>query len=162
MSLFNGMKDKLGFGSKPEWQDDDYTDDANGDYGYDDGGYADDGYSEGGYDDSGSGSGSGSVVSFDAYNPHNFDNVKISSENEPRVASYDDLGKSRYSSRSSSSYGSSRSGLRPCARSVHGVRPAGPTAATPGLRAPRVRVAPGRRATPRSSTSRRPRAAAAT
>lgn len=118
MSLFDGMKDKLGFGNKPEWQDGDYQDgdyqdDGSGGYGYgEDAGYSDDGYSDEGYagDSAGAGSHSSSVVSFDAYNPSNFDNVKISSESEPRVASYDDLGKSRFSSRSSSGYGSSRSG----------------------------------------------------
>lgn len=120
MSLFDGMKDKLGFGNKPEWQDDDYQDDNSDGYGYDDkdgyddgydnGGYADEDYEDDGYSD-GSGSSSShshSVVSFDAYNPSNFDNVKISSERSPRVASYDDLGKSRYSGSSTRSTGNVR------------------------------------------------------
>ena len=112
MGLLNGMKDRLGFGHKPEWQDDGYDDgydqgydDQSYDDGYADGGY-DQGYDDGGYDDGyDQGSGSGRVVSFDAYNPDNFENVTLSSDREPRVASYDDLGSSAsggYSSRSSS------------------------------------------------------------
>ena len=108
MGLLNGMKDRLGFGNKPEWQDDGYADDGYADDRYADAGYADDGnavdgYADDGYADGGYGNG-GRVVSFDAYNPENFENVTLSSDREPRVASYDDLDSSAvgYSSRSSS------------------------------------------------------------
>ena len=123
MSLLDGMKDKLGFGSKPEWQDDypddGYVDDGYADDGYvDDGSYADDGYADdGGYADEQEG---GRIVSFDAYNPDKFEHVKVASSSTPRVASYDDLGTSRSSTRNygrsvgtssaRSSYGSSHSG----------------------------------------------------
>ena len=46
MSLFDGVKGKLGFGNKSDWQDDGYND--QGGQGYDD--YQDDGYDDG-YDD---------------------------------------------------------------------------------------------------------------
>ena len=78
MSLFDGMKDKLGFGNKPEWQVDDYDD-------YDEQFDAD---ALGGDDAS---QGSGSVIAFDAYNPANFENVTLSSDADVRVASYDTL-----------------------------------------------------------------------
>lgn len=115
MGLLNGMKDKLGFGTNPEWTDD-YADDgyydeqapydAQGGY---DGGYADEGYDQGGYADEGYDGGyadgahdSGRVVSFDAYNPDNFENVKVSTDRDLRVASYDDLGSTPLSSPRSS------------------------------------------------------------
>lgn len=108
MGLLNGMKDKLGFGNKPEWQDDGYADDGYAEGGYVDDGYVDDGYADDGYADDGYAgngyAGTGRVVSFDAYNPENFENVTLSSDREPRVASYDDLDSPAggYSSRSSS------------------------------------------------------------
>lgn len=106
MGLLDGMKDRLGFGGKPEWADDagEYYDDAAYDDRYDD--YADDGVDDG-YD-----TGRHEVISFDSYNPENFEHVTISSRRQPRVATYDDKGSSRssrgYSSRgASSSYGRS-------------------------------------------------------
>ena len=114
MGLLDNVKGKLGFGSKPEWQDDGYDDgyasdgyEADGyesgsyDDGYGSDGYGSDGYTDG-YEDR---SGNGRVVSFDAYNPDNFEHVTVSSDRKPRVASYDDLSSgsaSGYSSRSRS------------------------------------------------------------
>ncbi len=101
MGLFGEMKDKLGFGDKPEWQEDE-LDPA-----------ADDYPPEGDYDDFGnpvedSPSGSADVIAFDAYNPDKFENIRIDSGREPRVASFDDDASSGgYSSRKSG-YGSSR------------------------------------------------------
>ncbi len=100
MGLFGEMKDRLGFGDKPEWQEDE-LDPAADDYPPD----AD-------YDDFGnpveSSAASADVIAFDAYNPDKFENIRIDSGREPRVASLGDDGASGgYSSRKSS-YGSSR------------------------------------------------------
>lgn len=104
MSLLDGMKGKLGFGNRPEWQDEDeYYADDNGEY-YDDG-YYDEGVEEP-VDE-----GRHEVVSFDAYNPENFEHVTLASDRQPRVAPIDGYDSKRPSSgpiypssRSSSSY----------------------------------------------------------
>lgn len=107
MSLLGGMKDRLGFGGKPEWADDEaeyYEDDVMYDDDYDD-------YEDSGIDDRRGTSRRNEVISFDSYNPSNFEHVTLSSDRKPRVASYDSLdapARSRgYSSSrsSSSSYG---------------------------------------------------------
>lgn len=108
MSLLGGMKDRLGFGGKPEWADDEaeyYEDDVMYDDEYDD-------YGDTGIDDRRGGtSRRNEVISFDSYNPSNFEHVTLSSDRKPRVASYDSLDSSArargYSSSrsSSSSYG---------------------------------------------------------
>lgn len=105
MSLLGGMKDRLGFGGKPEWADDEdgyYEDDAIYDEEYDD--YGDPDPAEG---RRASGNRRSEVISFDSYNPSNFEHVTLSSDRKPRVASYDSLDSSArqrgYSSRSSSS-----------------------------------------------------------
>ena len=105
MSLLGGMKDRLGFGGKPEWADDEdgyYEDDAIYDEEYDD--YGDSDPAEG---RRASGNRRSEVISFDSYNPSNFEHVTLSSDRKPRVASYDSLDSSArqrgYSSRSSSS-----------------------------------------------------------
>ena len=86
MSLLDGMKDKLGFGNKPEWADDEgyYDEGAEYDEGYDDYVDGDDG---GGYDSGGR----HEVISFDSYNPENFEHVTLASDRKPRVASYDNI-----------------------------------------------------------------------
>lgn len=93
MSLLGGMKDKLGFGNKPEWADDDeeYYDDTE----YDE---ADDGN----YDEGDEANDRHEVISFDSYNPENFEHVTLASDRKPRVASYDSFD----SQRSSRGYGS--------------------------------------------------------
>lgn len=103
MSLLGGMKDRLGFGGKPEWADDEaeyYEDDAMYDDDYDD-------YADSGADDRRGAVRRNEVISFDSYNPSNFEHVTLSSDRKPRVASYDSLdvsARSRgYSPRSSSS-----------------------------------------------------------
>ena len=105
MSLLGGMKDRLGFGGKPEWADDEdgyYEDDAIYDEEYDD--YGDPDPAEG---RRASGNRRSEVISFDSYNPSNFEHVTLSSDRKPRVAFYDSLDSSArqrgYSSRSSSS-----------------------------------------------------------
>jgi FtsZ-interacting cell division protein YlmF len=81
MSLLDGMKDKLGFGNKPEWADDEeYYDDAEYDEGYDEK-----------YDDEEDPDNRHEVISFDSYNPENFEHVTLASDRKPRVASYDSL-----------------------------------------------------------------------
>lgn len=120
MSLLDGMKDRLGFGGKPEWADDEYYDDDvmyDDEYDdYDDTGYGDSGYNDDGYgeDRYGSRRGSGTgrhrseVIAFDSYNPNNFEHVTLSSDRKPRVASYDNLEVQRssrgYMPRPASSY----------------------------------------------------------
>lgn len=114
MSLFGGMKEKLGFNERPEWQDEDDYADQDDSYGYQDeenyDEYGDEGYSE---DEQG---GSGQVLSFDAYNPSNFEHVTPVSDKAPQVASYDSLdtaSSTRYGSRYGSRAGSSsRAGSR--------------------------------------------------
>ncbi len=86
MGLFGGVKDKLGFGNKAEWEEDEY-------------GAPQDGYAEQ-YDDFGdAGASSDNVVAFDAYDPNKFENIRINSKKEPRVAGYDSLGSSAGDSR---------------------------------------------------------------
>ena len=106
MSLFDGVKDRLGFGSKPEWQEDEYVD---GQEPYEE---------DGAYDDFGNPiedtGAADKVIAFDAYNPDKFENIRMDPGREPRVAGYgEDAGVSggyaaRRSSRASS-FGSSRS-----------------------------------------------------
>lgn len=102
MSLIGGMKDRLGFGGKPEWADDEeyYDDDIIYDDEYDD--YSDSGYEE----RRGTSRNRNEVIAFDSYNPNNFEHVTLSSDRKPRVASYDNL---EVASRSSRGYSSSRS-----------------------------------------------------
>ena len=83
MSLIDGMKERLGFGNKPEWEDEEeYYEDGQGEYS-DDGYYNDDGYS---YDEDSADGNRHEVVSFDAYNPDNFEHVTLASDRKPRVA----------------------------------------------------------------------------
>ena len=127
MSLFDGVKGKLGFGNKSDWQDDGYND--QGGQGYDD--YQDDGYDDG-YDDQEYLDGpidddyvdepAGDVVSFDAYNPDKFENVKLG-DRTPRVASYDSLGATSTSGRSYAS----TSGSGYASGATSNVRPLGPS-----------------------------------
>ena len=98
MGLFDGVKGKLGFGGRPEWQDEGVYEDVPGDDGY----YYDDGFAPAGEDDYVQMS--DDVVSFDAYNPDTFRNVNVSSSREPRVAS------SAYTGRSTRNSGYSSSG----------------------------------------------------
>lgn len=99
MSLLGGMKDRLGFGGKPEWADeeDEYYDDEEFEYdeGYDD--YSDD------YAEDRRTRNRNEVISFDSYNPNNFEHVTLSSDRKPRVASYDNMETARRSSRGYSS-----------------------------------------------------------
>lgn len=78
MGLFGDVKEKLGFGNKAEWEEDEY-------------GASQDGYADQ-YDDIGDDSIDGSssnVVSFDAYDPNKFENIRINAKKQPRVAGYD-------------------------------------------------------------------------
>ena len=78
MSLLGGMKDRLGFGGKPEWADDEdgyYEDDAIYDEEYDD--YGDPDPAEG---RRASGNRRSEVISFYSYNPSNFEHVTLSSD----------------------------------------------------------------------------------
>lgn len=108
MSLIGGMKDRLGFGGKPEWADEEeyYDDDVIYDDEYDE--YSDSGYDDrSSYDDRRSANRNrNEVIAFDSYNPNNFEHVTLSSDRKPRVASYDNL---EVASRSSRGYSSSRS-----------------------------------------------------
>ena len=127
MSLFDGVKGKLGFGNKSDWQDNGYDD--QGGRGYDD--YPDDGYDDG-YDDQEYLDGpidddyvdepAGDVVSFDAYNPDKFENVKLG-DRAPRVASYDSLGAASTSGRSHAS----AAGGGYAGGATSNVRPLGPS-----------------------------------
>ncbi len=112
MSLFSDMKDRLGFGEKPEWQDDGYSDgtyDENYDAPEDDGYYEDNGQGAADADPQDS----ADVISFSAYNPNNFSSVKLNSDVEPRVASYGSASGSGYGSISrNTSYSTSRSSRR--------------------------------------------------
>lgn len=107
MSLLGGMKDRLGFGGKPEWADEEeeyYEDDVVYDD-YDD--YSDDVPN----DRYGNSRGRNEVISFDSYNPNNFEHVTLSTDRKPRVASYDSLDSPRVArggygrSSSTNSYG---------------------------------------------------------
>lgn len=105
MSLLGGMKDRLGFGGKPEWADDDaeyYEDDVVYDDDYDD-------YGDTGVEERRGSTRRSEVISFDSYNPSNFEHVTLSSDRKPRVASYDSLDSSTRSSRGYSSRSSSSS-----------------------------------------------------
>lgn len=135
MSLLGGMKDRLGFGGKPEWADnnDDYYED---DVVYDD--YYDD-YDEFSEDKDVSSRGRtrnrNEVISFDSYNPNNFEHVTLSTDRKPRVASYDSLDSSARSARSysrpsSNSY--NRNVGTPASRRAASSRPVGePTWSAP-------------------------------
>ena len=129
MGLFNGMKDKLGFNGKPEWQDDDYAPAG----GYEEGYEGEDEV----YDEGREQPGSGSVVSFDAYNPAKFENVTFSSDKPPRVATYDSLDSTPAAgSRSSRSSYSSRSGGSSASRSSSARAASGTAAAGEGWSRP--------------------------
>ncbi len=122
MGLFDGMKDRLGFGSKPEWQEDEYYDQPDDGYAYDEG-YQDEAVQDDSYASDGYGSSGGhEVVSFDAYNPNKFEHVTLSGDSSPKVASsYDDLA----ATSPSSSFTSRESGFGGTgSRSVGTVRPA--------------------------------------
>ena len=111
MSLLGGMKDRLGFGGKPEWADDDaeyYEDDVVYDDDYDD-------YGDTGVEERRGSTRRSEVISFDSYNPSNFEHVTLSSDRKPRVASYDSLDSSTRSSRGYSSRSSSSSSRDPYA-----------------------------------------------
>ncbi len=88
MGLFGGVKEKLGFGNKAEWEEDEY--------GAPQDGYADQ-YDD--YGDMSAGEPTDNVVAFDAYDPNKFENIRINSKREPRVAGYDSLGSSASDSR---------------------------------------------------------------
>lgn len=120
MGLFDGMKERLGFGAQPEWQDEGAYDD-----GYDDGYYDDGGYEPIEEDDYVQPS--GDVVSFDAYNPDTFRNVSVSTDAEPRVAH--GYGSSRTSERSGYASRIGTSSRRSSGASAAGV--AGATWDTP-------------------------------
>ena len=88
MGLFDGVKDKLGFGNKAEWEQDAYAGEQEAyDEQYDD-------YNAG--QDTGD---SSNVIAFDAYNPDKFENIRINSRNEPRVAGYDSNNSSPFGTR---------------------------------------------------------------
>lgn len=97
MSLFGGMKDKLGFGNKPEWQDDDEDASRPEEDAY---GEADEGAAE---------KDSNSILNFDAYDPEKFENITFDHTKTPRVAPYEGPESSSSSSRSPRSSGSSHS-----------------------------------------------------
>ena len=127
MGLFDGMKDKLGFSNKPEWEDDDYASAGSFEEGYDgeDGAY-DEGQEQ-----------PGSVVSFDAYNPAKFENVTLSSDTPPRVASYDSLDSTpAASSRTSRGSYAGRSGSASMRRSSGTRAASGASAAADGWSKP--------------------------
>lgn len=91
MSLIDGMKDKLGFkNNNQNWEDQEEYYDEGEEY-----------YDDGNYDDNGGDSASDGrheVVSFDAYNPDNFEHVTLASDHKPRVAPIDGYDSTRPSS----------------------------------------------------------------
>lgn len=92
MSLLNGMKDRLGFGNKNEWEEDDEY------YGDEEEEYYDDEYYDEGAEEEYVEEGRHEVVSFDAYNPENFEHVTLASDRAPRVAPIDGYDSTRPSS----------------------------------------------------------------
>lgn len=97
------MKERLGFGDQPEWQDDYYPEDQYSEQTYDDGYYPE----EGGYDQEGY-EASSSATSFSSYDPSTFEHVTLNSGSRLQAASLGDSNDSYFNRRNNgySPYGS--------------------------------------------------------
>lgn len=108
MGVLDSMKAKLGFGSQPEWQENEAQGYEQGyeqeydDQAYDDGYPAEQGGYGGSYDEAPQDQG---LLNFDTYNPDNFAHVTVKGNPELKVASLDDAGSDSYFARRSG-YGS--------------------------------------------------------
>ena len=104
MGLLGGVRNKLGFGDEPEWQDDYYDEGVDDDY-YEDEPYDDE---EEGIVSSPYGSSSRTTshgVTFDDYNPNTFEHVRVSTDRELEVASYGNTRDSYFAQRAAGGSG---------------------------------------------------------